>query len=52
MKEAIQQAGYDHRISKLTLEGYREKTMPSLVAGGRLKEVFDPRGILNPGKVL
>jgi sulfonate transport system substrate-binding protein len=48
MKAAIRQAGYDHRISKLTLEGYQEKTMPSLVAGGRLKEVFDASPNIDP----
>src|SRR5262249_22123065 len=35
MKEAIRQAGYDHRISKLTVEGYVKKTIPTLVAGGQ-----------------
>jgi len=48
MQEAIRQAGYDHRISKLTLKGYEEKTMPSLVAGGKLKEVFDASPNIDP----
>lgn len=48
MKEAIRQAGYDHRISKLTNKGYQEKTMPSLVAGGKLKEVFDASPNIDP----
>jgi sulfonate transport system substrate-binding protein len=48
MTEAIRQAGYDHRISKLTLKGYEEKTMPSLVAGGGLKAVFDASPNIDP----
>jgi NitT/TauT family transport system substrate-binding protein/sulfonate transport system substrate-binding protein len=48
MKEAIRQAGYDHRISKYTVEGYVKKTIPTLVAGGQIKQPFDPAPFIDP----
>ncbi len=48
MKEAIRQAGYDHRISKHTVEGYMKRTIPTLVAGGQLKKAFDPSPNIDP----
>ena len=48
MKEAIRQAGYDHRISKYTVEGYVKTTIPNLIAGGQVKQAFDPSPFIDP----
>ncbi|HEV8306973.1 MAG TPA: ABC transporter substrate-binding protein [Methylomirabilota bacterium] len=48
MKEAIRQAGYDHRISRYTVEGYVKTTIPTLLAGGQLKNAFDPSPFIDP----
>ena len=42
MKEAVRQANFDPRMSKYTVQEYKEKTIPSLVAGGGLKTAVDP----------
>ena len=42
------QPGYDHRISKNTIEGYDKKTIPALVAGGQVKQAFDAATIVDP----
>jgi NitT/TauT family transport system substrate-binding protein/sulfonate transport system substrate-binding protein len=48
MKEAIREAGYDLRISKNTVEQYKRKTIPSLVAAGNLKKEVDPAPNVDP----
>jgi NitT/TauT family transport system substrate-binding protein/sulfonate transport system substrate-binding protein len=48
MKEAIRQAGYDHRISKHTVDGYVKTTIPTLIAGGQIKKAFDPAPSIDP----
>jgi sulfonate transport system substrate-binding protein len=48
MKEAIRQAGYDHRISKYTVEGYVKTTIPNLMSGGQVKTAFDPSPFIDP----
>src|SRR5262245_16566708 len=48
MKEAIRQAGYDHRISKYTVQGYVKTTIPNLISGGQVKQAFDPAPFIDP----
>jgi len=48
MKVAVRRAGYDLRITRQTLVGYKTKTIPMLVADKRLSAPLDPAPFIDP----
>ena len=47
MKQAIRRSNYDVRLSRNTLDGYRSKAIPLLVADKRMAQSVDPATIVD-----
>jgi NitT/TauT family transport system substrate-binding protein/sulfonate transport system substrate-binding protein len=47
MKQAIRRSNYDVRLSRNTLDGYRNKAIPLLVADKRMAQSVDPATIVD-----
>ena len=52
MKSAIRRSHYDMRLSRNTLDGYRTKAIPLLVADKRMSTAIDPATAVDPQFVL
>jgi NitT/TauT family transport system substrate-binding protein/sulfonate transport system substrate-binding protein len=48
MKVAIRRSAYDMRLSKLTVQGFNQNTMPLLVNDKRLEKAFDAATVVDP----
>jgi sulfonate transport system substrate-binding protein len=48
MKLAIRHSNYDPRLSKNDFAGYKEKTIPQLVADKRMAKAVDPKSFIDP----
>lgn len=47
MKQAIRRSNYDLRLSRNTLDGYRKKAIPMLVADKRMAKAVDPATVVD-----